>query len=392
MDFISAQMSAHGDIAERYAELGRLFERKLWHQLTVALEAFAGDPACLRGDNLFELYEGFIRRFEGRMNQIKFVQLCCKIAEQMRAAAQGDADREAALVRAAAFLAGHLEKKARLGSDATLLCRLYASEFEVQQAGVDAQQAAKATLDDVENAFASAAKVDDRVRTAYHKVATLYYKKKGPAASFYRHALLFCDRGLADLPDADRVPLAVDIALAALVGEGIYNFGEVLANPLLGALDGSDFAWLRDLLRIFNHGDVTRFNEVMAGHSDQVNAQPALVANESLLKEKIALLALMELVFRRPADERTLAFGDIAAATLMPLVQVEWLLMRAMSLGLIKGEIDEIAQVVHVSWLLPRVLDRSQLESLRTRLAKWSGEVHNTLLYFESQCGPELFQ
>ena len=35
MDFISAQMSAHGDIAERYAELGRLFERKLWHQLTV---------------------------------------------------------------------------------------------------------------------------------------------------------------------------------------------------------------------------------------------------------------------------------------------------------------------------------------------------------------------
>ena len=34
MDFIEAQMNAHEDIAERYAELGRLFERKLWHQLT----------------------------------------------------------------------------------------------------------------------------------------------------------------------------------------------------------------------------------------------------------------------------------------------------------------------------------------------------------------------
>ena len=388
MDFIETQMNAHGDIAERYAELGRLFDRKLWHQLTVALEAFADDPACLRGDNLFALYDGFIRRFEGRMNQLKFVRLCWKVANQMCVGGRGDAE----LVRAASFLAGHLDKKARLGVDATLLCRLYASEFEVQQSGADAQEAAKATLDAVEQAFASATKVDDRVRTAYHKVATLYHKKKGPAASFYKHALLFCDRGLADLPDSDRVPLAVDIALAALVGEGIYNFGEVLANPLLGVLDGSDFAWLRDLLRIFNHGDVTRFNEVMAGHSAEVSAQPALVANVSLLKEKIALLALMELVFRRPADERTLAFSDIATATLLPLAQVEWLLMRAMSLGLIKGEIDEIAQVVHVTWLLPRVLDRSQLESLRARLASWSGEVRNTLLYFESQCGPELFQ
>ena len=57
-------MNAHEDIAERYAELGRLFERKLWHQLTVALDAFASDPACSRGDNLFDMvnYEGFIRQ------------------------------------------------------------------------------------------------------------------------------------------------------------------------------------------------------------------------------------------------------------------------------------------------------------------------------------------
>ena len=79
MDFIETQMNAHGDIAERYAELGRLFDRKLWHQLTVALEAFADDPACLRGDNLFSsssedegggdegcrrysMYDAFLRR------------------------------------------------------------------------------------------------------------------------------------------------------------------------------------------------------------------------------------------------------------------------------------------------------------------------------------------
>ena len=36
------------------------------------------------------------------------------------------------------------------------------------------------------------------------------------------------------------------------------------------------------------------------------------------IEEKIALLALMELVFRRPADARSLAFADVAGATRLP--------------------------------------------------------------------------
>jgi 26S proteasome regulatory subunit N9 len=55
-----------------------------------------------------------------------------------------------------------------------------------------------------------------------------------------------------------------------------------------------------------------------------------------LLEQKIRILALIELVWSRPADGRTLLFKDIAAATHLAADAVELLVMRALALGLIK--------------------------------------------------------
>ncbi len=79
--------------------------------------------------------------------------------------------------------------------------------------------------------------------------------------------------------------------------------------------------------------------------------QSALVAFDAAIKEKVALVCMMELASQRPAGERSLSFVDIATATRLPVEQVEWLLMRAMSVGLIRGSIDEVDQVVHVSYI-----------------------------------------
>jgi hypothetical protein len=52
--------------------------------------------------------------------------------------------------------------------------------------------------------------------------------------------------------------------------------------------------------------------------------------------------------------------------------QVEWVLMRAMSLGLIKGIIDGVEEVVNVTWVQPRVLDKDQLNLLHDQLGAWT--------------------
>lgn len=43
-------------------------------------------------------------------------------------------------------------------------------------------------------------------------------------------------------------------------------------------------------------------------------------------------------------------------------LQVELLVMKALSVGLIKGNIDEVDQKVQMTWVQPRVLDVQQVK------------------------------
>ena len=49
-----------------------------------------------------------------------------------------------------------------------------------------------------------------------------------------------------------------------------------------------------------------------------------------------------------PAERRTIPLSDIAARTKLDTDGVEFLLMKALSLNLIKGKIDEVQQTVQV--------------------------------------------
>lgn len=60
------------------------------------------------------------------------------------------------------------------------------------------------------------------------------------------------------LPDDFKARLSVDIALAALLGEHVYSFGQLLQHPIVGVLQGGAFAWLHELLEAFNAGDIHR--------------------------------------------------------------------------------------------------------------------------------------
>ncbi len=64
------------------------------------------------------------------------------------------------------------------------------------------------------------------------------------------------------------------------------------------ALSGSPYAWLREMLEAFNHGDLHAYDALCSEHAAALNAQPALVAHERKLREKITILCLMELIFK----------------------------------------------------------------------------------------------
>ena len=73
------------------------------------------------------------------------------------------------------------------------------------------------------------------------------------------------------------------------------------------------------------------------------------------------IIAFLEMVFSVGKDERSISFAKLAEVCQVDLPAVELLVMKAMSLDLVRGTIDEVDQVVHVDWIMPRYLDKNHL-------------------------------
>ena len=140
-------------------------------------------------------------------------------------------------------------------------------------------------------------------------------------------------------------------------------------------LDGTEFAWLLEILAAFNDGDLHAYDALCETYASSLNAQPALVANERRLREKITITALLQIVFKLPADCREISLNDIAAKTKLSVDGVEYLLMKALSVRLIEGVVDQVAGVVNVTWIQPRALLKPQIAELSTRLEGWITKV-----------------
>ncbi|MBA0701238.1 hypothetical protein Goari_021932, partial [Gossypium aridum] len=179
--------------------------------------------------------------------------------------------------------------------------------------------------------------------------------------------------------------LAFDLSLSALLGDNIYNFGELLAHPIITSLLGTRVEWLYHILQAFNSGDLARYQELCHVHNAALRAQPALVENEKKLSEKINILCLMEIIFSRPSEDRTIPLKVIAERTKLSIEAVEHLLMKSLSVHLIEGTIDQVEGTVHVSWVQPRVLGIPQIKSLRDRLDNWVGKVQTAWLSIEAE-------
>lgn len=149
---------------------------------------------------------------------------------------------------------------------------------------------------------------------------------QGPATQFYKSALLLLSyQPLDKMAPADALTLSFDLGLAALVAKSVYNFGELLQHPVVACLEATEqHAWLAQILRVFNAGDIELYEQLIGAHRAQLEAQPALVAHAAFLKEKIALMSLMELVFGHvgPQADHSLSFDLIAQRVRLPLAEV----------------------------------------------------------------------
>lgn len=72
-------------------------------------------------------------------------------------------------------------------------------------------------------------------------------------------------------------------------------------------------------------------------------------------------MKFLEIVFNLPKSDRVLKFSSISKECSVPEDHVEFMVMKAMALGLIKGSIDQLNEDVTVNWIAPKVLESERI-------------------------------
>jgi 26S proteasome regulatory subunit N9 len=73
---------------------------------------------------------------------------------------------------------------------------------------------------------------------------------------------------------------------------------------------------------------------------------PALESQKQFLKNKLRVMAFMELVFQRAPNDRVFTFKQVADALKVQETEVESVVVKALSLKCVKGLIDQVDQEV----------------------------------------------
>ncbi|KAG2429451.1 hypothetical protein HYH02_014033 [Chlamydomonas schloesseri] len=376
LDSLEALQTDFPDLAEDIQELANLYQRKLWHQLTLKVEACFHSSAFNRGDIPVRLFKGFVSDFGHKINYLKLAQFAvhaCKFQPNPAAACE----------LLTSVIAKLEELKQSRTAEAVLFLRMHVAQHKLETGDV---AECKAITESVTEALAKLQDVDPCVSAALYYVTSLLAKHQAAYADYYRAALTYLSYVSSDSLQPDfKLRLAVDVSLAALLGEGVYSFGQLLQHPIVSSLDGTPSQWLHELLVAFNDGDMHAYDALCAKYATQLNAQPALVAHERRLREKVTIMALLDLISNTPPEARSIALADIGARTKLDTDGVEFLLMKALALHLIEGVIDEVASIVEVSWVTPRILTPAQLRGLKTRLDGWVGRVAAVAAALESE-------
>lgn len=388
------------ELTSFYSKISDLFSLKHWHQLTQAILSFLSNPkATLRDLESPELsditnthqalYEKVVLKCDSKINPQSLAQIASMVADSF--------DN----YRMACELLNKLldTKKDKLGTSGALFTRSKlllwelrflqtvqkdSSEFlELRQKIQTFLSEGTATLKSMHDDSDG----ESSVHSAYYEASKAYYKLMGPPDLFFREGMLYLNyTPLKSLSKQELYELATDLSLAALTGDGVFHFGTVVNDtPILNYLQGTENEWLLGWMKCMASGDVNEFHRISGIHAAQIEKHAVLVQRASTVKEKITLLALIDMIFKRPSAERTLEFSEIAEQIGVEVDKVEWVIMKALSLGLMRGSMDQVEGTVEVTWVMPRVLDDQQLKGLATRFGEWAIKVSKERDYMSEQ-------
>lgn len=203
------------ELQQYYVQFEQLHDQKLWHQLTIQLEKFITNSNT--GPYLIPLYENFVIDWEKKMNRISFVQFVALAARQIPVQSE-----------ALKFLESHTEKlkEDENSKDAFALAKMETAHYKLATGDY---AGCKEAISESEKILESLPGVHPSINATFYRVSADYFKITLSYPQYYHNALLFLSSvSLEDLSIEVKQERAYDLAMSALLGEGLYNFGELV--------------------------------------------------------------------------------------------------------------------------------------------------------------------
>jgi len=293
--------------------------KKLYDTLGNKLTALTTHAFFQTPPYLLNLYEKFVKKFDRKLKPLTLAQLAIAASKQCGSLDEGVAFLDSA-VKNLSDTKVQSAIEAKEGKHQGVLC----IQFEIirRKIALSKLSECKAALDEGKKQIdESGGILDAFTYSQYFLPALEFHRAKDNPAEFFSNSILYLTyTPLSSLAPAQQVALAADLGRAALIGKNIYNFGELLQHPVLAVLRGTPHEWIGHVLVAFNGGDISRFQELCK----QEGKQDVLRENLQFLNEKLRIMTFMELVFRKPATERTITFKEVSNACQVKESEVEF--------------------------------------------------------------------
>lgn len=340
-------------------EMYQLYEKRYWHQLTISLADLCNRAVSLSADeqrSVILILQNFVAPFVWeRINPVDF-------SNMLNSASKAISSLEERIVFIEQSMQTTLLAAKTPNQQAILNCTCYTVRLRLHLKGGDEKKIRASLQQCKESADSIWDALNSDVKSHFLLLCCEYDRFTKNYNSFYRTCLNYLGSiSLDSLSKEQAGEYAHDLAIAALLGSKLYNFGEILLHPVMELLKDGNNAPLFSLLHAFNQGNIAKFESLtsyLMNHS-------VLRENVAQLKAKLCHMTLLELVFQAIAsNSKQLSFSKISQATGVPLAELEYLLMQAMSFGIIQGSIDQISETLNVTNVQPRVF--SETEQIRS--------------------------
>ena len=354
---VSTLSQKHPSLKTLFDEIDSNMNQHLWYQLSENIITLSQNPELQQGNDLVEFYNGVVFFIEPTMNPMKYLEYVENMLHNYK-------NR---MTEALQFVENIENKHKDFKGEAKISIKILKGFCYLE---LDKMYELEDIINTTEVDFTGKFEIDSALYAQYYKLSTLFYEKKKDYDKFYNNAFQYLAYE-TKLNDEDKLNLCYKMCSAMLIGEKLYNFEELIEKDFFKLMKGSKYDWISNLILSFNSAKVDQFLSMIEQNKKNIEENDILKGKSDFLPIKIRIAALLELIFQKNKAERTLSFDEICKVCMTEEDKIEYISMKALSHGLIKGYIDQAERKLYVNWIQPKYLGKEKIGVMKERINAW---------------------